>query len=276
MNKNNVDLIVKNLKKEKVVALLAPSFIVCFDYPDIIHQLKKLGFDKVVELTFGAKLVNREYHKLLEKSKGLVISSPCPGIVDFVKQNYPQYVKNLARIDSPMMAMAKVCKKEYPKHKTCFISPCNFKKMEVDKSKYVDYVIDYIQLRGLFDKYKIKGNKKQIFFDKFYNDYTKIYPLSGGLAKTAHFKGVLKPGEERTIDGVLEIKKFLDKPDKKVKFLDCTFCLGGCIGGPHTCKIPLPEKRKKLMKYLDVSAKEAIPENRKGIVNKAKGLKFTF
>jgi len=276
MSKNDIPLIEKELKDKKVkmVALVAPSFVVNFEYPQFIHQLRELGFDKVVELTFGAKMVNREYHRILEKSKGLVISTTCPGITSVIMQKYPQYAKNLIKIDSPMIAMAKICKKVYPKHKTVFISPCNYKKTEAEDSKYINYVIDYGQLEVLFNKNKIKPNKNHIHFDKFYNDYTKIYPLSGGLTKTAHLKGVLKPGEEKTIDGIAEVMKFLNNPDPKVKFLDCTFCLGGCLGGPFTSKIPIGEKIKRLMKYMALAKKEDIPKGRAGLIDKAKGIRF--
>ena len=30
--------------------------------------------------------------------------------------------------------------------------------------------------------------------------------------------------------------KYIAKPNPKVKFVDCLFCDGGCIGGPHTNK----------------------------------------
>ena len=81
--------------KGKYVAMLAPSFVVKFSYPKIINKLKELGFDKVVELTFGAKMVNRDYHKKLAKSKNLLISSACPGIVETIKNKFPNYEKDL-------------------------------------------------------------------------------------------------------------------------------------------------------------------------------------
>jgi iron only hydrogenase large subunit-like protein len=87
--------------KGKYVALLAPSFIVDFDYPEIISGLKQLGFQKVVELTFAAKMVNREYHKILKDSDGLKIASVCPGVIDIIGRNYPEYKKNLIKVDSP-------------------------------------------------------------------------------------------------------------------------------------------------------------------------------
>ncbi len=263
----------------KYLIMVAPSFVVDFNYPDIIYQLKKLGFDKVVEITFGAKMINREYHKILKENKSFWISSTCPGIVSVIENNYPHFKKNLVPVDSPMIGMAKICKKHFPKHKIVFLSPCNFKKIEATKSKYVDYVIDFEELNVLLKEKKIKKKilfyNKKILFDKFYNDYTKIYPLGGALAKTANVKNILKKKEYVVIDGIKEVKKFLDKPNKNVKFLDCLFCGGGCIGGPHTNKnISINKKIKKINDYLKKSKKEDIPEDRKGLVDFAEGISF--
>ena len=264
--------------KEKCVAMLAPSFVVDFSYPRILFQLKDLGFDKIVELTFGAKMINRDYNKKLEQSKDLVIASVCPGIVETIKAKLPKYKKNLIAVDSPMIAMAKICKKTYPKHKVVFIAPCNFKKIEAKKSKYVDYSIDYKQLRQILIKHRLnkkKYPKRQIFFDKFYNDYTKIYPLSGGLSKTAHLKKTVRLNEVKVIDGISDIFKFLNHPDRKIKFLDVTFCKGGCIGGLCiNSKLPLFLKKRKVLNYIKIAKKEEIPEHRKGIIKEAKGISF--
>jgi iron only hydrogenase large subunit-like protein len=177
-SKNNIQKIEQLLQDEnqKTIALVAPSFIVDFDYPVFIWRLKKLGFDKVVELTFGAKMINRDYHKLLKKSKGLIISSPCPGITTTIKNKFPELKDRLVKVDSPMIAMAKISKKFFPEHKTIFLSPCDFKKTEVESCKYTDGVIDYDQIRELFKKYNIGKPKlkEPVQFDKFYNDYTKI------------------------------------------------------------------------------------------------------
>jgi iron only hydrogenase large subunit-like protein len=262
--------------KGKYTAMIAPSFIVDFYYPEIIYILKKLGFNKIVELTFGAKIINREYHKILADSKELKIATVCPGVVEFIKQKAPQYSKNLIQIDSPMIAMSKVCKKIYPKNKIVFISPCHYKKEEAKKSKFVNHVIDYKELKKIIETENIKvTNKEQIQFDKFYNEYTRIYPLAGGLSKTAHLKGIISKKEIKVIDGINNIIKFLEKPNKKIKFLDCNFCTGGCIGGP--C-INSPEKlrkrKKRVIRYLKQSEKEDIPKARQGLIKKAQGISF--
>lgn len=273
-------------KKELKLAMLAPSFVADFDYPEIIHQLHCAGFDKVVELTFGAKLVNEEYHRILakcekDKNQCLRISSVCPGLVDFVKQKYPQYKDNLLKVDSPMIATAKICKKEFPKHKIVFISPCYAKRKEAEEKgkNIIDSVITYNELAEMLKKAKLapcqKEHKYNLFFDRFYNDFTKIYPLAGGLSKTAHLKGIMKPQETEVIDGILKIKKFLDSPGKKVRFLDGNFCIGGCIGGPCLSKERnLSQRKKRVLDYVKWAMKERIPQDLRGLNKKAKGIKI--
>jgi iron only hydrogenase large subunit-like protein len=277
-NKNNLLEIEKIIKSEKkCLAMIAPSFITDFKYPSIINQLKELGFDKVVELTFGAKMINREYHRKLKKTKKLLISSTCPGITTYIENNFPEYKNNIIRIDSPMIAMAKISKKIYPNHKIFFISPCNFKKIESQNKKEIDYIIDFHQLKELFKKNNIYENNKKIQFDKFYNDYTKIYPLSGGLYHTAHIKGILNKNQVKIIDGIEKLNKFLKKPNKNILFLDCLFCQGGCIGGPHTNQeITINQKKKLINKYLKLAKKEDIPESKKGLLRCAKEIDFKY
>jgi len=284
MKKEDIQKVQEELSnKTKLVAMLAPSFVAEFDFPKILVQLKKIGFDKIIELTFGAKMINREYHKQLESSKSLMISSVCPGIVSAIKEKFPKFSKNLARIDSPMIATAKICKKIYPKHKNVFVSPCYLKKEEAKKSKFVDFCITYPELKQLIKQKGVenliidKQEEHKIFFDKFSNEYTRIYPLAGGLSKTAHIRGILKKEETKIIDGVVEVEKFLNNLDKKIKFLDANFCEGGCIGGPCFSKnISLTKKKKRVLDYLKRAQHEDIPRGKEGVISEAKGLKFTF
>ena len=119
-----------------------------------------------------------------------------------------------------------------------FIS-VSLKKQEAESSKYIDYVIDFQQLKELFAKNNISMEKEPLGkvqkFNCLYNDYTKIYPLAGGLSKTANLRGIIENDEVKIIDGINEVKKYLDKykkkPDKKIRFLDVNFCVGGCLGG---------------------------------------------
>jgi len=265
--------------KSKLVAMLAPCFVAQFDYPEIITQLRDLGFDKIVELTFAAKVVNHEYHKILKKSSGLLISTVCPGSAYTIKSQMPKFEKNLIRVYSPMIVMGKICRKAYPKHKIVFMAPCNFKKIEAQTTEDIDIAIGMDELDALFKKYKIKPRKAKNHpkFDKFFNDYTKIYPLAGGLSKTAHVKQILKEGESKAIDGIDKVLDFLKHPDKKVKFLDANFCVGGCIGGPLLTQTKtLEEKKSRVLAYVEKALHEKIPGGSKGVLKEARGIKLSY
>jgi iron only hydrogenase large subunit-like protein len=95
------------------------------------------------------------------------------------------------------------------------------------------------------------------------------------LYKTANLKNILKSDEAIIIDGIDKVGEFLNNPDKKIKFLDVTFCRGGCIGGPKIIsKLPVLLRKKKVMDYLKVADKEKIPEESKGNIKEAKGISF--
>jgi iron only hydrogenase large subunit-like protein len=117
--------------------------------------------------------------------------------------------------------------------------------------------LDFKELKNLFSTKKIKLQKGKFQFDKFYNDYTKIYPLAGGLSKTAHLKNILSKREFVSLDGVNKVKKFLENPPKKIKFLDANFCIGGCIGGPCiNSSLPIFLRKAKIKKYLKKQKKK--------------------
>jgi hypothetical protein len=50
---------------QKSICLLAPSFVSEYEYPNVVYRLRTLGFDEVVELTFGAKMTNLMYYSVL-------------------------------------------------------------------------------------------------------------------------------------------------------------------------------------------------------------------
>lgn len=102
----SVQEIAEYIKSNKTIALLAPSFPVDFEYPKIVKQLRAIGFDKVVELTYAAKLINHEYHELLASDENKqVICTNCPTVTQYIARKFPQHKDKLANIASPMVIM---------------------------------------------------------------------------------------------------------------------------------------------------------------------------
>lgn len=274
--------------KEKYICLLAPSFVSEFDYPDIVYRLRMLGFDKVLELTFGAKMTNLSYYSVIKDSldkgeKKTWIASPCPTLVNFIKVKYPHLVDNLVPVHSPMGSMGLICKKFYPNYKVVFIGPCVTKKLEAQEIKTVDFVMTFKELEELLKEKnipeKIEDSKYCKSFDKFYNDYTKIYPISGGLSDTLNYRHILKKREILVKEGLNDLIKIFDNfkngTYKHYKFLDVLNCKGGCINGPGMIgNRSVSKRRKRVLKYRDFAWRYEKDLGRTGGKADAQGIDF--
>ncbi len=265
--------LVDTLSHEKIVCLLAPSFPVDFSYPKIIMDLKGIGIEKVVELTYAAKLINMEYEKILKENPDKRYICPnCPTIVKMIDVKYPELKEYIINVSSPMVIMDRFVKKEYgPEYKTIFIGPCFAKKMEA-KQYGIDYAITFKELQDIFNHNKENNIASKEFtysvtedgtpdFDKFYNDYTKVYPLAWGVADSLHIKGILTKDQILVVDGPKDLNFGFQefKNNTNIKFLDILSCEWWCIGGPGMMsKEPSEVKKQKVLDYKDYCRKDKI------------------
>jgi iron only hydrogenase large subunit-like protein len=209
------------------------------------------------------------------------IASVCPSIVAIVKTQFPEMKKFLLPFDSPMVATAKVLRKQNPNYKIIFLAPCNAKKIEAKESGIIDGVVNFTEMKEIIQNEQpcaINSTEKSHLFDRFYNDFTKIYPLGGGLSATLHSKDILKKNEIICCDNckLVSIKKIFNKymGKNEKKFFDLLFCPGGCIGGPGVeSKSSIARRRKKILDYRSFANKEKIGK-RKGLTKYTKGISF--
>lgn len=274
------------IKNEKSIVMLAPTFPIDFKYPSIIGMLRELGFNFVTELTYGARMVNWSYVKYIEDNPDQkhFIASPCPIVVSMIEGQYPELKKYLIPIVSPMSSMARIYKKHHPDHKVVFISPCLAKKnLEAPKYKEeIDLVLTFEELKEIFESQNIKPDdfSRDYYFDSFIREYTKVYPISGGLASTAHISKFFKPEEILIIDGLENIKKALDdikSGQSQYRFFDILNCSGGCIGGPclNNKDLSESEKKTKVKEYAEESSKRNM-NGHEGKVDYAKDVDFSI
>ncbi len=229
-----------------VAALLAPSFPAAFPRTDpekIIGALKSLGFDIVVEVAFGADLVNKAYVDALEnKASELrypVITTSCPAIYEYVQKYYPELVPNLAPVVSPMVAMGKVVKERYGADvKTIFIGPCTAKKVEKqdpETGQAIDEVLTFFELKTMWRERKIKpAEAAKAGFDPPFSYNGKLYPISGGFLKSAGLPFDITNNDIIVTEGKQRVLKLLESVKNQeidAKIIDLLFC-EGCINGP--------------------------------------------
>ncbi|MEK7658979.1 MAG: [Fe-Fe] hydrogenase large subunit C-terminal domain-containing protein [Patescibacteria group bacterium] len=243
-------------QKQKMVAMLAPSFPIVFNYKEIVGILKRLGFKYVAEVARGAEETNRQLLSLMKLHPNKrYITNPCPTIVRLIRNKYPQLVEFLSPIDSPMIATAKIVAKKYPKCKKVFIGPCLLKKVEAEED-YPELNILAVTFKDLLEIFKIK-NVGPKFFDRFYSfdisaKNTRLYPVSGGLSQSS---GIIKKFTDPEYDVVSgpklaekTLQEFLNKPELRV--LDILNCEGGCINGPGIVSpASLDRRRQKIISY---------------------------
>jgi iron only hydrogenase large subunit-like protein len=210
-------------------------------------------------------MVNYWYKQYIEANPNqkYYITSPCPIVVSFIEKKYPEFVEFLIPYASPMQAMSKIAKKNFPDYKIVFISPCQAKRLlEAPKlTEYIDLVITFKELRELLDAAGINAedlSENHYPFDSFITESTKIYPISGGLAQTSHVRSFFKKEEICIADTIPNIDKVLAEMragTSPYKFIDILNCVGGCIGGPDIINrdMPLEEKKQLIIDYRDRS-----------------------
>jgi len=239
------------------VAMVAPSFPVMYAYPAIVGKLRRLGFDKVVEVSAGAARTNAALVEAYKKDPAArFITSPCPTFVRLIRSRYPQYRKYLAlSVDSPMAATARMMKETYPEHLIVFIGPCVAKKMEA-KEDYPDLaitVLTYTELEGLFTIFGItdSADDQSARFD-LEEKKTRMYPTDGGLTDSSGIRTMLTDEEIRIVSGLHNVEKALAEFDTNpsIRLLDVLFCDGGCVSGPGVkSDLPLEERIARIQAY---------------------------
>lgn len=187
---NTVDTVTKVLGKPgKKAALVAPSFPAEFhdvtDHKKVVGMIRALGFDYVVEVSFGADLVAHRYRNLInEAGAENYISSDCPAIVSFIRFYHPDLTRNLIPVVSPMVAMARVMRKKHGDDlSVVFIGPCVAKKSE---NPEVDVAITFLELREMFESSGITAETAlPSEFDPPLGGRGAIFPVTRGLLQTA-------------------------------------------------------------------------------------------
>lgn len=144
----------------------------------LVSALRKVGFDYIFDTLFSADLTIMEeaselLHRLPEiKESGLpMFTSCCPGWVNFVKKEYPQYLERLSTAKSPQQMFGAVTKSYYaeklgvePEKIFCVsIMPCLAKKDEItwDGRGDVDAVLTTREVERMLKSFFIKTEELQ-------------------------------------------------------------------------------------------------------------------
>lgn len=223
--------------EKTVVASVAPSFISSFEltsFKPMLNALKELGISYAEETAVGAAAVTERYAQLLRTGEYKnLLSSACPSINRMIQFYFPNALKYLAPVDSPMTAHAKMLRERFPEAIIIFIGPCISKKREADECKAVDSVMTFDELKVLLDEKNIqfKSDDEYDTAETAAGASARRYPTGAGIIKS--FQNRPRNYEYLAIDSIKkcsEVLKNIDTYDHM--FIEMDSCEFGCINGP--------------------------------------------
>ena len=246
----------------QVMACLAPSFPAEFhEFSEslLVGMLRKLGFDHVCEVSFGADLVARRYRQLIHEDNGRrYIATSCPAVVAYIERFYPNLVPSLLPVVSPMVATARAARRFHGQDvAVVFIGPCVGKKMEADSDSLagdIDAVLTFGELRRMFRERGIEAESVvESNFDPPHGGVGGLLPIGRGMLQAADLPEDLKSGDIVAVEGhshVREAVKEFAAGDLGARLLEALCCEGCIMGAGIENRLPLFNRRRRVREYV--------------------------
>lgn len=111
----------------------------------IVAALRRMGFDEVYDTTFGADLTvleeSEEFLARLEEGGEIpLITSCCPGWIQYAEKKHPELLKNISTCRSPMQMLASILRDQSDKSSRksfhVAVMPCTAKKFEAARPEF--------------------------------------------------------------------------------------------------------------------------------------------
>jgi transcriptional regulator with PAS, ATPase and Fis domain/iron only hydrogenase large subunit-like protein len=230
--------------ENKPIAIIGcshPAFFNDVNTGQLVTGLRRLGFSEVHEGAAGIDLLRDSYRNKVEKNPDFpLITTHCPTVVDLIERHYPQLLKNLIGIVSPMVAIGRFIKSRRSKETPIvYISSCIAGKFEITAEETggaIDCVISYQELSQMFQARNLNLKRLgEMALDGIEPRRGHLFAISGGPFKSFGISSeitdkdyVETEGEENTMEVIKDLAAGRISP----KVVDIRFCNGGCIGGP--------------------------------------------
>ena len=255
------------LRGDQVIAIVAPAFAGQFGKKStpakFTAAMKKLGFERVVEVAVGADLCTiEEARDFLEKvpaQQPFMATSCCPAWHAMVHKLFPAQSANISMTLTPMVYTARLVKKTFPACRVVFVGPCAAKKLEAiraDIRSDVDFVLTFEELQGMFEAKDIEVGAMEP--EESPSESTaagRNFAVSGGVAAAVEqVIHEMHPDMEVKIaraDGLRDCRRLMTAA-RAGKYngylLEGMGCPGGCIAGAGTI-LSLDQAAKMVAKY---------------------------
>lgn len=225
---------------ENIALIVAPSFL--FNYPKEYKQvfgwLKRKGVSVIYDVSFGADITTLLYMRAIkENNLNTVIAQPCPVIVNSIEKHYPELLKYLSPIGSPMYCTAVYLRKyDNLKCTIAALSPCVAKADEFERDGLIKYNVTFKRLMEIY-RSDNDNKKEDADFDSPDSLVGFWYPTTGGLKESVE-RVFGKGNHIKKIEGPILTQEYLksisDGTHKMPLLIDILNCSEGCLHGTAT------------------------------------------
>ena len=206
------------------------------------RRAEELGFAKVCETAVGAALVSDEMVRIAKQDEmDNIITTCCPAVNDLIEKHYPELVKFLAPVVSPMVAHGRYIKHKDPEAKVVFVGPCLAKideARDVREDDAIDAVITFADMEEWMNKERACAHRAGT---------RRAGQRDAGLSACIPNAGVLHNVKARGLtgwqmqhiegsDACFEMIKALKQGEMHHIFIEMNMCVGSCMGGPARMK----------------------------------------
>lgn len=254
------------------IALPAPALYGQFnnlenvDY--VLTGIKRLGFQKVVEVSKAAEYISSATRMMMETDtlKKPVISTACPAVVRLIRIRFPNLIPNLLPLYAPVDFAARIAREEAIKETglkdeeigVFFISPCPAKRTALKNPLgYSKSGVDgAIAIKDIYPQLVQNMDKLKLEDVELLGDSGIIgvgWASSGGEAAGLLKERYLAADGIRNVINVLE--ELEDEKLNDLDFIELNCCTSGCVGGVLTVENPFVAKARiqRLRKFMPVS-----------------------
>lgn len=235
------------------IALPAPALYSQFGRAsgpcEIDWALMQLGFDSVCDVAFGADIATECTRRYLNKhpTPRPLISAACPAVVRLIQVSFPGLIPNIATVESPMYAAARIARLEAAQDTglddsrigVFFISPCAAKVTAISaplgsERSYIDGALIISEIYGDIMSHLGKGGSALPMHRG--SAMGSGWARSGGELSALGMPGML------AVDGIHNVIGVLEEADggrlKRVEYIEALACQTGCVGGPAVVENP--------------------------------------
>ncbi len=265
---------VKNLIKSgaKVAVSVSPTFgaiLEKWQTGRLPSVLRELGFSFISETATGAYHAAQQAASEIEaEGERSHICSACPSVINYLEKYRNPAAALLTKTPSPMILHALHIKRKLGNDtEVVFIGPCIAKKHEAEREEYRGIISHVITFEELFEWMGDSGvdfmSTEESSFDEMPGKNARLFPLEGGMLKTAALHSGRFSTEISSVSGFDYIKDSVDSMgslDEPV-IIEPLFCLQGCINGPATGKnLHIFEKRRRLISSMKEMPYDEAPQ----------------